>query len=127
MRRFSRLFSLVLLTIWLPVTQHCNLEAAGMVAKSHSAKSVPGRNSASIDGCDLVKNSNFAAKEMKVPQPELLACACLICLHTVSPVEISDTADLPADAFERPLNWLTTWHFVRRAAPPSRAPTVFCA
>eukprot|EP01012_Entosiphon_sulcatum_P068033 TRINITY_DN9800_c1_g1_i1.p2 TRINITY_DN9800_c1_g1~~TRINITY_DN9800_c1_g1_i1.p2 ORF type:complete len:127 (-),score=3.89 TRINITY_DN9800_c1_g1_i1:86-466(-) len=126
MRRLSRLFSLVLLTVWLPVTQHCNLEAAGLIGKSHPAGSVPGK-SETIDGCDLVKNSGFGAKEMKVPAPVRLACACLLCVQDLPMPDSGRDAVLSTEAADRPLNWVTEWHFVRRAAPPSRAPTVLCA
>ncbi len=125
MPRLLRLLSLVLLTIWFPVTQHCNLEAVGLLPLQCSNDCAPGQLG-SNDGCDVVETglAKVGTDVVKVPAPELLACACLIFLHVTQSLADTGSTDLLTGTFERPLNWVTTWHFVRRAAPPSRAPTL---
>jgi hypothetical protein len=82
-----------------------------------------------MDGCHVVERGSITASNMsvKVPAPELLACTFLLCAHVIVPSETLEiTADYAADS-ERALEWVPTWHFERRAAPPSRAPSVILA
>lgn len=127
MRRFLPLLSLLLLATWLPATEHCALEAAGFFAETcpDGCASTPGEK----DGCDTVENGAYklSGDTLKVPAPDLFVCVCQLCLHQI---QLDATRELvpPSGAlFERPHDWVSSWQFVRRAAPPSRAPTLLCA
>lgn len=128
MSRLSRLLSLVLLTVWLPVTQHCNLEAAGLITKQCADDCLPGQQ-VSDDGCLSVEDAAYktGATVLKAPAPDLFACACHLCLQLIRPDVAREIAPAYGASFERPQDWVSTWHFVRRAAPPSRAPTPLSA
>jgi len=130
MTRLSRLLSLVLFTVWFPVTQHCNLEAAGLIAKQCVDDCLPGQI-ASDDGCALVENSAYKSgiTVVKAPVPDLFACACHFYLQLLSvPWDAArEIAPTSGASFERPQDWVSVWHFVRRAAPAPRAPSLSVA
>jgi hypothetical protein len=60
---------------------------------------------------------------LKVLVPDLLACSCFLCLQLVHP-DLGIELLTPVVAAEKPQAWVPIWHFVRRAAPLSRAPSV---
>ena len=128
MRRLSRILSLLILTVWFPVTQHCNLEAAGLIAQQCSDDCATGQ-ATSDDGCGVVEAGLYKAGTdlAKVPAPELLACDCFFRLQFSSLVEFAELSLVPVESVEHPLDWVTTWQFVRRAAPSPRAPSVSLA
>lgn len=64
-----------------------------------------------------------ASEASKVLAPDLAFCLCYICSQLVRPDLLDDSALLVSDP-ERPLDWVSTWQFVRRAAPLSRAPSL---
>lgn len=127
MRRLLPLLSLLLLATWLPATEHCALEAAGVFAQT-----CPDGCSSTSDekvGCDTVENGDYklSGETLRVPAPDLFVCVCHLCLQQI---QLDATRELvpPSGAlFERPHDWVSSWQFVRRAAPPSRAPTLLCA
>ncbi len=127
MRRLLPLFSLLLLATWLPATEHCTLEAAGFLIETcpDSCSNTPGEK----DGCDTVENGAYklSGDTLKVPAPDLFVCLCQLCLHQIQ-LDATRELVLPSAAlYERPRDWVPSWQFVRRAAPPSRAPTLLCA
>ena len=129
MRRLSIFFSLLLLTVWLPVTQHCNLEAIGVITHQcpDGCTSGPGQSG---DNCGDLETGFYkvAADLLKAPAPDLLACDFFLCVRLVNEVAHPAPVLRPMEsAYERPLDWVTTWNFVRRAAPPSRAPSLLGA
>ncbi len=118
------------LAFWLAATQHCNLEAAGVLA-SHASESSDTGCCASLgggcdsDGCELVENGAFrnTQDDVVVLIPCLSCYERLICLSLAVPTP--GTVELMAspDCLERPLNWVPTWQFVQRAALSPRAPS----
>jgi hypothetical protein len=127
MRRLLPLLSLLLLAMWLPATEHCALEAAGLI-KETCPEGCASTTEAK-DGCDSVENGAYklSGDALKIPAPYLFVCACHFCLVQI---QLDATRELvpPSGAlFERPHDWVSSWQFVRRAAPPSRAPTLLCA
>jgi len=62
----------------------------------------------------------------KAPAPMLLMADPFLLATALLPVEPKDVS-FEAPVFTRSLNWVTTWRFVQRAAPPSRAPTAAIA
>jgi hypothetical protein len=126
-RRFLPFLSLLLLATWLPASEHCALEAAGIFAETCSDGCASA--CAEKDGCDLVENGQYkpSGEILKVPAPDLFVCGCHSCLLRIQ-LNAARERVLPSGALvERPRDWVPTWQFVRRAAPPSRAPTPLCA
>jgi hypothetical protein len=127
MRRLLPLLSLLLLAIWLPATEHCALEAAGILTETcpDGCSNTPGEK----DGCDTVETGAYklSGDTLKVPAPDLFVCLCHICSHIVQFELTRDLLPSAGVAFERPQDWVSSWNFVRRAAPPSRAPSLLCA
>lgn len=81
------------------------------------------------DGCDSVENATYkvTVETMKAQAPELMRVDLLPYL-VVDLVSVFEAPNTDASAIgERPQNWVSVWNFVRRAAPPSRAPTACIA
>lgn len=133
MSLFRRITGLLLLAIWLAATQHCGLEAAGLL-ETHSADgSAPiccsSNGPCMQDGCTLVERGSFTPSNssVKVPAPALQECLCLLCAHLLVPDAAFEPAPELAQGVEEPLGWVPTWHFERRAAQSPRAPSVIQA
>lgn len=115
-----------LAVIWLPATLRCEIGSLPGFELLGCATPCDGPvNKGCSDGCTvleigLVKISN---DEAKAPPPlEGLLCQCVICLRAELRVSDPDSGLLrqgDSDGGKRD----RTWQFVRRAAPPSRAPT----
>jgi hypothetical protein len=120
-----RLVALLLLALWLPATLHCNLEAAGLIFPS-SVCTDGSNDHCSGDNCTQLEGSLFKHKshELQVMSPDLLACACFLCLHLQPPTALDE---LIVQTRCQSQNWVTSWHFVRRAAPSPRAPSLSLA
>ena len=130
MRVPTKILILLMAIYWFPITQHCTLEAVGVIPTT--CPNEPGgcdKQNGDPDGCDVVENGAYkiSSDVVKAPVPDLTVCACFLCLyfaHYVAPVE---TVFIPVATIDRPLDWVTTWQFARRAALPSRAPSLLCA
>ncbi len=127
---FRHIIAIALLAVWLTATQHCGLEAAGLIAAE-----VPHGEAAKCcettgdpcthDGCDVVeaglaKSSNTT---VTVPTPSFAVCTCFLCLQLLPPV-LAVEPSLSISESESPEHWIPVWQFVRRAAPLSRAPSL---
>lgn len=124
------IITVALLGLWLPTTQHCGLEAAGLIAPEapHAAAANCCSNGVSPcthDGCQVLESSLLKQTDnsVKAPMPSLVACTCFLCLQLLIPdsaVEPILTVSEPG----RPQPWIPIWQFARRAAPLSRAPSL---
>jgi hypothetical protein len=122
------------LALWLGATQHCNLEAAGILASHTDAPSGSGCCTGSdlgcaADGCESVENGAYrmGSDSVAVDAPAFVCCHCLICFSPdFSPPEIVNISGAGTD-LERPLDWVPTWQFVQRAALSPRAPSLMVA
>jgi len=124
------IIAIVLLALWLPTTQHCGLEAAGLIAAEvpHGAEANCCENSGSPcthDGCKVVENSliKLNNETIKVPTPALAACTCFLCQQLL-PSVLAVEPSLAVSEAEKSEHWVPVWQFVRRAAPLSRAPSL---
>ena len=128
MRRLLPLLSLLLLAVWLPATQHCVLDAAGVITKSCSDNPGVGENHAK-DACVTVESSAYkaSADTLKVSAPDLVAVICFLCLQREPAATPPPSVILPAGSLDRPRDWVSTWQFVQRAAPSPRAPSLTLA
>lgn len=127
MRRFLPMFTFLLLALWLPATEHCALEAAGLLAETCADGCAT--ESAVHDGCATVESGTYkpATQFLKVAAPELFACACTLYLQQIEAAVAREQATPLKTDFARPQDWVATWRFVQRAAPPARAPTTLLA
>jgi hypothetical protein len=128
----NRLFTVLLLAVWLVATQHCGLEAATEFFGAHSEESAgtgccPGDRSGCVnDGCEAIEDALYKSDvaDLRLPAPQLAACLDLSFLPPLVP-PTEDLSRRPSRLdFERPLDWLPTWQFVQRAALSPRAPSV---
>ncbi len=125
---FRHIIAVVLLALWMPATQHCNLEAAGLIdahAEHKDSACFGGENPCSHDGCRVIEEITYkpSADLLKVPAPDLLVCSRFLCLQ-LAYRELSVESVTPIAPAEKPQAWVPIWHFVRRAAPLCRAPSV---
>lgn len=125
---FRRIVAIVFLALWLPVTQHCCLEAAGLLAETQNPAPTTcceTGNWCSHDVCSAVESGVIkdGRTAFKVLPPDFSPCLCLLCLRLSLP-DLLDESVLLVSAPEHPLDWVPTWQFVRRAAPLARAPSL---
>lgn len=130
MSRFLYSFvAFVLLALWMPATQHCGLETAGLIAAhgEHSGNTACCETSSpcSHDGCEIVEKVAFkpTLDLLQVSAPDLVACTCFLCFQLVYR-DLSAEPVTPVAVFEESQAWVPVWHFARRAAPLSRAPSI---
>lgn len=129
MRHAASFIAFLLVTVWLPATQRCELVAAGMVSSTVAQDDldcgcppgVPCRR----DNCQVLEQflTLPASDQLAVVGPELVLCTCHIDLRSLdsSPrgglaVGHKFLAALPE--LPRP------WQFQRRAALPPRLPSL---
>ncbi len=124
MRLLTQVTAFVLLALWLPATQHCSLDASGLLAHDIlSSECGETASSCADDSCDmaegnLVRTSVCTAKSFA---PDLTVCLCVLCSH-LSLTELAEAPALAVSASEWPVDWLPSWQFLRRTALPARAP-----
>ena len=128
MRRLLPLLSLLALALWLPASQHCALEQAGVFATTCQDHG-PVRSSADKDGCSAFEDTAYkpTSSGLKVPAPSLLACACFLCLQPLPLQVIPGRVALSVELTQLAESRVATWHFVRRAAPLPGAPSAVIA
>ncbi|WP_157772255.1 hypothetical protein [Lacunisphaera limnophila] len=130
MSPLRHIIAIVLLALWLPTTQHCGLEAAGLIGAevphgSDSGCCQVGSGPCTHDGCNVVESALIKSTNevIKVPTPSLATCTCFLCLQLLMPV-LAVEPNLAVSDSEKPEHWVPVWQFVRRAAPLSRAPAL---
>lgn len=127
MVRVSQFMAVLLLALWLPATQHCALEAVGALITTCADNCATGESSGK-DGCGSIENGNFkpGGVTLKVPAPSLFACACFLCLR-LEPRPSDESLSLVGNALGQADAWISSWQFVRRAAPLPGAPSLLLA
>ena len=127
---FRRIIAALLLALWLPATLHCHLEAAGFggvfdcSGEHHdSARSASGEPNR--DACDVVETGAFKPAANTAIRPAPFLFVCLAAPVAPSPaIELTQPATGVSDLIAAPPEVARTWHFIARAAPPARAPSV---
>lgn len=133
MRRFLRFTALLLLAVWLPVTKHCMLEAAGFLDVASEAADASGccvgSQPCADDSCEIVEQGLTATSvvTVKVLPAQYLATIDFLCVPTDAEREAAEVSPQLIDALDQPLDWVPAWHFEHRAALPSRAPSLTTA
>lgn len=123
MSRAFKSFCLLLAILWVPITQHCLLEAAHgseLLQCEHSTN-----GSCTHDGCRIIEEGSYKtdSSSVKLTPPSILTLACLYWIVSAPELEFRDVR-IADEELARPLNWVPAWQFVRRAAPPARAPSL---
>ncbi len=125
MQRCVKLVSLLLLALWLPVTLHCQLEAADLWPEhgDHDTACCTPQQGCMKDACGVLEGDalRHADNFTRAPLPVSFVCLCQICFRPAEPVVRDDTGP-ERNVSRHALNWVPTWHFARRAAPWSGAP-----
>lgn len=121
----------LVLAIWMAATQHCTLEAAGMLSADSAHENVgccDSQGSCAKDSCHVVERgaSTLNATAIKVPAPDLHSCLCSLCSTLLIPA-IAPAPPAPNSLSRDTLAWVPIWHFERRAAPSPRAPSCVIA
>jgi hypothetical protein len=128
MRRVFSILSLLLAVTWLPATQHCLLEATGLMVETCADNC---QQDADVkDGCGTLESGSYkpSVYSLRASAPTLLALAVgYLSLDLIQSEATSVPVIAPGESFERPRDWASTWHFVRRSAPSPRAPSVSLA
>jgi hypothetical protein len=119
-----KVIAFALLALWLPATQHCDLEAANVPflgAGEHHSTSC--QEACRDDACHTIEGESYgkSANQLKIPPPPTWLVSCLLTL-LITPVLVErEPVCLDADTPEiQALH--RTWQFVRRTALPARAP-----
>lgn len=117
------------MTVWLTATQHCALGAVGawdlFASAPDSCCCDPVQHDCNEDACDVVEGGSVkvANASIQVPAPTLTADLAAFLAMAREPAATVEPIARYADGIDRPLGWVPTWHFERRAAQPSRAPS----
>jgi len=123
-----RIAAFLLLALWLPATQHCGLEAAGLFSHAmecHEADDCPTpplQSHCDTDNCQPIEDTAYKTSSTTIEIAAPLALTCLCCLHEITP----ETIVVPLISPERtntPPELVPTWRFVARAAGEPRAPS----
>lgn len=127
MVRVSQFMAVLLLALWLPATQHCALEAVGALATTCADHCTTGESTGK-DACGSLEDGSYKPSTVtsKVTAPSLFACACFLSLH-LELCATDESQALPGEAFGQAKAWISSWQFVRRAAPLPGAPSLLLA
>ncbi len=122
-----KLAALLLATLWLPATLHCQLESLGLdtlfaCADQPAGTAHTGGDTCSDDGCQSIESGQFATSKVRhdLATWPALATVCHFCLFEISAPE--PAAEMLAIVQDTTLPLQRTWQFDRRAALPARAP-----
>jgi len=122
---FFRILAFVLAVLWLPLTAHCELETIGTPTHESADDGCCEPSADCIDdACGLIEDGSFSPSFnlLKAPAPTLTVDQCLACVLALQATEESAPITPTWDYTDNPVDWTATWHFVRRSAPPVRAP-----
>jgi hypothetical protein len=124
--RLLKCVALLLATLWLPATVHCQLENLGFgaffgCADSGSAGDHAAGGPCNDESCQTIETGQVALAKSRIDAVALtFACLVPFCrFETTAPSSAPESAPLCPD---ETLPLQRTWQFDRRAAWPARAP-----
>lgn len=125
MSRPLRVSLYLLVALWLPVTLHCRLEAAGFFAPHDDCAEQQAAHTGSDckdDACPAIEDALYkeSAQGLHVFAPQI--ADCMVLLELPAPCALLSTLSPARHAPPPELG--VTWQFVARAAPPARAPSL---
>jgi hypothetical protein len=125
--RLLKVVALLLATLWLPATVHCQLESLGLDAffactDNGSEDAHSEGTSCTDDGCQTIETGQVAVAKSRIDAASLalVACASHFCLFEIPAPEAAPEFVASRQGATLPLQ--RTWQFARRAALPARAP-----
>lgn len=123
MFRTNRILCLLVALLWVPLTQHCDLEAIGALADQCSEDAGKLQDHCRNDVCSIVESASYRGEsdELTVAQPALTASVCNAWVN-LARIIVPKFEAAPVNAVERPRDWVPSWSFERRAAAPAHAP-----
>lgn len=123
-----RISAILLLALWLPATLHCSLENVGLFPQT-CADDCAGERNHAPDGCGTVEDGSYrpAGNTLQVTTPDLYACLGDLYLPPLQTAPECASAIERGESLGESRNWISSWQFVRRLAPPSRAPSLAAA
>jgi hypothetical protein len=128
MIRFGRCLLFVLLALWLPATMHCRLEAAGFFEAHDDCAAEPAGSDGTDcrdDACPTVEDALFKESSLALTVQAPAECFLPDGLALVIEADASTAAPLLSPTRHVPPAALAVgWHFIARAAPPARAPSL---
>lgn len=109
---------------WVPLTQHCLLEAATEGRQISECEHSPD-GSCARDGCTLLEGGSYKLDKGTVKAVGLpsLAFANFQWIDFATEL-LPSVISVPDEELLRPFDWVPAWHFLRRTAPPARAPCI---
>jgi len=130
-KAFRNIIALLLLALWLPATQHCDLEAAGVMAweeLGHTHPESSCKQSCETDVCPTVEGASYnpASNLLRVLPPDVFVVLRLIDLLP-APLVIEDLGAFVIGDPPELEKILRTWQFSRRTALPARAPDLIAS
>jgi hypothetical protein len=127
MSRLVRLAVLLLAAIWLPVTMHCQIEAAGLLQPhdecAQELSSQSNDTGCKDDACPTVEDALFresGALPLLFAPADAHSTARLLALLAEGREWSEPVLSVARQA--PPAELVTSWQFHTRAAPPARAP-----
>jgi len=126
--RLRQLIAVVFtLTVWFGASQHCNLEAAGILThedeSSHRccSNTTPGCH---VDGCKVVESNGYRHTDVdsSVSVPAPLEYECMLLLASLAPDVDECLSAHVRIAIDRIQPWVHEWHFERRTVAAPGAP-----
>jgi len=128
--RFRFIFALLLATLWLPATLHCQIEAAGLeiifVCHDHDHDTAHDQvvPVSSADHCAEDACHTLEGVALKAFAPaKLVGDATLFVMALLPAPPGTPTSGVSPERSDAPQELSRCWQFTTRAAPPSRAPT----
>jgi len=122
-----RLVAVLLLALWLPATQHCDLEAAGVMGLDHEHHGESAEHAPCPDhACHTLEEIGWVKDfdSVRVLPPCALPLLDLLITLSATPLKSQWAySGIVTDAAPELLRLSRTWVFTRRAAWPSRAPS----
>lgn len=127
MPRFLKAVALLLATLWLPATVHCQLESlefGALFACADAADEAPHDEGAPCldDGCQTIEAGQVALTKARVDATSLALLACTAHFSLFELPAPAAAPEMVASAQDETLPLRRTWQFDRRTALPARAP-----
>jgi hypothetical protein len=128
MRRLGKVVAVMLAVLWLPLTTHCALEAAGMFSPhvdDHGAGCDHDTTHDECRTCSVVEGGDYrtSAGAIKVAAPDMVAGDDLLPSGLLELLQVP----CPVAEYKTPHEtdgWVADWNFTRRVAGMPRAPAL---
>ena len=120
--RWKAILSVLCLAMWLPATQHCNLENVPGLGFLRCAGDTAEKSNCNGDSCDTVEKGSYRPSDNTRVGPAPILLALVVSLHLQSESLRSQDANPGAVTFPPP-DLPRGWQFITRSAAPPRAPS----